>query len=367
MNPNFMPMGQMPQAQPMPHPGATPWGNAAAAPQAPAQSFGGFGNGVANGFNGSATRAPQLNPGDGAPISFNPATFTEGGMIDNVWVRFSNGRASTFDYKGKSSAGASPAVIYDLQIVDAQTHQPLPGAAPQEKVWTVGKLEDFQPRANGVQFWSPSGKTGFNKSSNWAVFIRAAVQAGIPADVFNSGQVDALNGMVAFVQQVKTGGRESMRNTGAGEKADGGTLVVTQIPGGARVAAETLGAVGGGAGGGAVAQPLAQAPQAMAPAPAMMAPVMAQPMAQAPAAPMMQFAPPQAQAQAPAPAAPAGPTVDVAAAQRLLAEVLQTNPTSKQAFNVALFQRTLTDEPLRNLVASPEFQRQMLGTALNLA
>lgn len=345
MNPNFMPMGQMPQAG---APGATPWGNAAAAAPAPAQSFGGFGAPGGGGFGGAPAQArpPQLNAGDGAPISFNPATFTEGGMIDNVWVRFSNGRASTFDYKGKSSAGASPAVIYDLQIVDAQTHQPLPGAAPQEKVWTVGKLEDFQPRANGVQFWSPSGKTGFNKSSNWAVFIRAAVQAGIPANVFDSGQVDALNGMVAFVQQVKTGGREGMRNTGAGEKADGGTLVVTQIPGGARVAAEVI---GGAVGAGAVAQPLTHAPQVMAPAPAM-----AQPMTMAPAPAMM----------APAPTAP---TVDVAAAQRLLAEVLQTNPTSKQAFNVALFQRTLTDEPLRNLVASPEFQRQMLGTPLNLA
>lgn len=340
--------GQMnpPQSQ-----APTPWGGATGQP----------------GFGASHTPAqPQLIAGDGAPISFAPATFTEGGMIDNVWVRFSNGRATTYDYKGKSSAGPAPAVIYDLQIVDANTHQPIQGAAPQEKVWTVGKLEDFQPRANGLQFWSPSGKKGFNKASNWAVFIKAAVAAGIPENVFASGQVDALNGLVAFVEQVKNNDRAGMRtNTtaNAGGNEDRGTLVVTQIPGGARV--NTATAAG-------APQPMGQ-PIAHAPAPMMQAP-MAQPM-QMPQAPIaqpmaqpMQFQQPAPMAQAPQPMAqPQAPGVDRVAAQRLLAEVLSTNPTSKQAFNVALFSRALTDEPLRNLVASPQFQAEMLGSPLNLA
>jgi len=324
MNPNSAPWQQPHTQAPAAQTLSTPWAPAPPAGAAPAyNAFGG-----SNGFTNAQT--PQLVNGDGPAISFNPATQTEGGMIDNVWVRFSNGRAGVFDYKGKSSNGPAPAVLYDLTIVDGQTQQPLPGVVGQEKAWTVGKLDDFQPKKNGTQFWSPTGKLGFNKNSNWATFTRAAVAAGIPATVFDSGQVDSLNGLVGFVSIIKQD-----RGVGSGEGGDKGTLVVTQLPGGGRVAVA------------AHQQP--HTPQV--------------PTVQAPTS-LPQFAPPQSMAPAPAPAPVQGVNRDVAA--KLLAEILATNPMSRQAFNVALFQRAMLDAPLRDLVSSAQFQTEMMGGPLTL-
>lgn len=213
MNPNTQ--WQPAPAQPAPGAPAGMWGAAPAQPAAPS-AFGAFNTG---GF-GAAPARTAIPQGDGPAISFNPKTFTEGGMIDNVWVRFSNARAGVFDYKGKQDA--APAVMYDLVIVDAQTQQPVPGAQPQEKAWTVGKLTDFAPRPSGVEFWSPTGKTGFNKSSNWATFTRAAIAAGIPESVFDAGRVDALNGLVAFVQVVKGNERGGMKDAQGNAKGTPG-------------------------------------------------------------------------------------------------------------------------------------------------
>ena len=66
MNPNFMPQAQT--AQPG-QPGATPWGNAAAAPAyapAPAQSFGGFGNGGGSGDGVTSVAVGRGGGGGGA-------------------------------------------------------------------------------------------------------------------------------------------------------------------------------------------------------------------------------------------------------------------------------------------------------------
>lgn len=331
---------QQPQAQaPQGAPVNTPWSPAPAPMANPAQ-YNAFGGGGGNTF-AQARQQPQLVEGDGPAISFNPATQTEGGMIDNVWVRFEAGRAGVFDYKGKSDSGPAPAVLYNLVIVDGNTQQPIPGIQPQEKAWTVGKLDDFQPKKNGLQFWSPTGKTGFNKTSNWGVFTRAAVAAGIPAHVFDSGQVDSLNGLVAFVTIAK---QDRGVSGGKDDKGDRGTLVITQLPGGGRVQVAPQGQ--------------APAAPAMAPAPQQQpAPMYGQPQAQ----PMM--APP---AMAPQPQAPPAGGADRTAAAQLLAQIMATNPTSKQAFNVALFQRAMMDAPLRDLVSSAQFQTEMMGAPLNL-
>ena len=201
-------MQPMQSMQPAP---STPW-NPAPAPAGPAPADNAFGNGPA--ANNNARPPAQIIDGDGPALSFNPSTYPVGGMIDQVWVRFSNGRAMVYDYNGQAQNGPVPVVAYDVQIVDAQTHQPVPGTSPQMKAWTVGNLADFQPKKNGVQFWSPSGKTGFNVNSNWAVFVAAAIRAGVPQAAFDAGQVDSLNGLVAFVA-IQKGARGQMNNNNA--------------------------------------------------------------------------------------------------------------------------------------------------------
>lgn len=130
--------------------------------------------------------------------------------------------------------------------------------------------------------------------------------------------------------------------------------MITQVPGGARVqvaaAPAPLGAVGAMG-----AAPQAQ-PQGYAPAPQM---AMGQPQPQPPAAPQFQAPPVQPQPQA-------APGADRAQAAQLLAEILQKNPATKAQFNVELFRVAMTNEPLRNLIASPQFQTEVMGQPLNL-
>lgn len=320
------------------------------------------------GFQQPMQQAPQMPPPPGvAPISFDPTMFTQGGMIDNVVVRFTNCRAVIYSYGGKSTTSA-PCFSTDLQILNQQTGQPQDGTAPQQQVWSVGKVEDFTVNAEGTGFVPLTGKRGANENSKFALLVKSLVASAFPVDLLRSGNVKAMEGMVAFVQReaVKYDGLKKAAGGGQGTGGGGDEQTVLlvreikQLPGGMQVQAQP--APQQFAPPPQQQQPMQQAPQFAQPQVPQM-PQFAQPMqAQAPIAPMPQFAPAPTP-QAPAPLAGPQLTQDDA---NVLRAVMATNPATMGNFTIALFQATVGNEERRRMLQQPQVQAAVLGAPVSL-
>lgn len=132
-----------------------------------------------------------------APISLRPSTFSQGGgLIDDIDVTITRARFG-FGYGGNSSA--EDATTFHLGLKDGEG---------TEYVQYYGTGTGFVPNEagsedeNGKELVAVDNKTAPSGSSNFALLINSLINAGMPEDILDSGDISAIEGLVGHVNRV---------------------------------------------------------------------------------------------------------------------------------------------------------------------
>lgn len=192
-----------------------------------------------------------------ARVSLNPESATHGGLIDDIDIEITDAQTALYDYGGASEQGDVPVLAVEFTDVNGKA---------EIQYYSVGKAEDWAPTEDGTGFFSTSGKTGFNDSTNIMRFFKSLVEQGFPADKLDEGDVKVLIGLKAHVNQVVVE-RKGLVRTGKNADRPPQVLLVTKIhhlPGGKSTgmpakAGAVKTAVGGKANGAAASTPAAAA------------------------------------------------------------------------------------------------------------
>jgi hypothetical protein len=205
-------------------------------------------------------------------LSMNPATFVQGGLIDDVDVEILDARFCYYDY-GK---GGEQFLMLGVQMKDAdgKTH---------DQYYSAGDKEFFEPSVEGVGgdgmdrkggWLIPKGnKSAMGVSTNAGLFLASLVKEGFPVDRMEQLSItEALVGSVLHVLRQAQPKRKGLIKTGAGATGDSQRdpdillcSKVISLPGQAKVAlgkssgaASTVGAQTGQVAASATVQPTAQ-------------------------------------------------------------------------------------------------------------
>ena len=169
----------------------------------------------------------RTSTGRGAPpappkpqlVSMSTASFTAGGLIDDIDVEITDVAACTFDWNG-SAPQDTPALAIEFTDMNGAQHQ---------QYYALGKPEDWQPSEDGTGFVSVSGKTGIVATTNLGMFLQSLVECNFPDDRLADGNLkEALIGLKCHVIQKQTERKGLVR---VGKNADRafGVLVVNAI------------------------------------------------------------------------------------------------------------------------------------------
>lgn len=102
--------------------------------------------------------------------SLNPADFQSGGAVPDGRYIIKDAQAVEFDYGGRAQAVPAVAIVY--QAADGST---------VEQNYSAGRLENLTPSEDGTELVHPGGEDArISKSSNFAAFVAAIVNAGFP-------------------------------------------------------------------------------------------------------------------------------------------------------------------------------------------
>ncbi len=165
-------------------------------------------------------------------ISFRPSTFAQGGgLVDDVDVEIVRARFG-FGYGGNSSA--EDATTFHLTLKDGdgteyvQYYGTGTGFVPSE----AGDAEE-----NGKELVPVDSKTAVSGSSNFAMLITSMVNAGLPEDLLDSGDISQLEGVKGHVNRVPAPKRDGLPKR-EGKNADRPQTVlvfttITDFPGNA--------------------------------------------------------------------------------------------------------------------------------------
>lgn len=133
-------------------------------------------------------------------VSLKPTTYIEGtGLIDDVDVIIKEASFAMFDYNGRLPAVPAAKLILD-EGDGVETIQ----------YYSVGKASDWMPSEDGKSLTAIGKATALVKSSNWAVFVTALVNAGFPENKIEN-DISIFNGMEGHVSRVAAPERKGLK------------------------------------------------------------------------------------------------------------------------------------------------------------
>lgn len=167
-------------------------------------------------------------------VSLNPATFVQGGLIDDIDATIMRAAFCYWDYDKGGDTYLFLGMV--LQDKDGKEHA---------QYYSAGDKEFFEPGdAQGTWLRAKGARSSMNTNTNAAAFLQSLVAAGFPQDRLDTmGIGDALTGLKAHWNQVAQPKRKGLIKTGAAvgeQEREKSTLLVSailQLPG--QVAAGT--------------------------------------------------------------------------------------------------------------------------------
>jgi len=180
-----------------------------AAPAQVAQARGGRANGAAVG-------------GDQQFASLNPEDFSQGGLLDDMDVLFTECRFVEWDYDGAADKPAL-CLLVTMQYEDQGKQE------TSAQYYSAGDLSRFIPSEDGTHAVSVAGAKGLNSNTNCAILLKSVIEQGFPADKFGDGDVSAMDGMSCHINRIpqpKRGGAIQNVNSQGYERT---VAIVTKI------------------------------------------------------------------------------------------------------------------------------------------
>jgi len=168
--------------------------------------------------------APPSAPGR---VSFNPDTFTSGGLIDDIDAEITDALTCEWDYNGQQAAGPALAVEFTDN-----------NGAGHIQYYSAGKAEDWKATEDGESFEPVSGKSGINNQTNLGMFIASLVEAGFPKEMLGDSMKVIIGTKVHVLQKQLE--RKGLVRTGPNASRPSSVLLVSkilQLPTGAGVPA----------------------------------------------------------------------------------------------------------------------------------
>jgi len=172
-----------------------------------------------------AAAPPAPAPAASGFMSFNPDTFTSGGLIDDMDVDITDVLCVDWDYNGNAPLG--PALAIEFTDPNGATHT---------QYYSAGKAEDWKASEDGEHFEPVSGKTGLNMTTNLGMFINSLVTAGFPKEWLTDSLKVLIGTKCHVLQQVTE--RKGLIRTGPNATRPTSVLLVSkiiQLPGGEEV------------------------------------------------------------------------------------------------------------------------------------
>ena len=162
------------------------------------------------------TASTKQAPPQPTRVSLNPDTATQG-FLDDVDVEFTDALAVMWDYNGQQPEG--PALCVEMTDVNGGQHI---------QYYSAGKAEDWGVTEDNTGFTAVSGKTGVNSQTNLMKFMDSMVQAGFPKEILDQGDVKAIVGVKAHINQVVQE-RKGLIRTGKNADRPSTLLLVSKI------------------------------------------------------------------------------------------------------------------------------------------
>lgn len=220
-------------------------------------------------------------------ISFDPSTFVEGGLPDDLDVVWKEIQWCAYDYDG-----SVPEPVLALGIKMTYPDPDQPGKVKEvDQYYSAGDLAFFVPSADGFSLVQAegSGKSALNTNTNAAKLITSLMVAsqGAVQQILASGSVQGLVGLQCHMKRMAQPKRSGIVRTGKNANREATILLVERViamPGQAAppsTPAQNPAGLKKGLGGGAKVTPLANTPAGM---PGQAAPVAAPPVQAAPPA-----------------------------------------------------------------------------------
>jgi hypothetical protein len=166
----------------------------------------------------SMAKKQTAQPGN--MISFNPETFTSGGLFDDEDAVVKEAVFEVWDYDGKAGNKETTALRLVMATPDGTEHT---------QYWSVGDPNVYWPSDDGG--WIISTKAALNSSSNFAIFLSMLIQgAGFPLDRIE-GNISGLVGLDAHWQRVPPPKKRTVKKStdDSGNKREDLVLVVSVI------------------------------------------------------------------------------------------------------------------------------------------
>lgn len=135
--------------------------------------------------------------------SFNPETFSEGGLIDNFVAELKNCRFEMFSYKGKFA----DTPCFTMDMIDTET-----GEQYEQQYWSVGASKDWLVDSDGQTVIPNNEDATIKKSSNFGLLLISMVNAGFPPDKLGEKAGD-FNGMIAHFHRAAAPKRGTIGDT----------------------------------------------------------------------------------------------------------------------------------------------------------
>ena len=153
-------------------------------------------------------------------ISILPGSFTEGGgLLDDVDAVISDARFIMTDYEGTMDSEV-PVCQIGLTVDGEETMS----------LYSVGGNNDFIPSEDGMALAKVGGKNGLNKSSKFAMFMLALVEAGCSPAKLEPNNIGCLVGLEGhFDRMVVEYKGMSKRQDKDGKPRDNTVLVCTNV------------------------------------------------------------------------------------------------------------------------------------------
>lgn len=149
--------------------------------------------------------------------SLKPSTFTQGGLIDDVDVDFTEARFVEWDYGGTIDVMA---LAFCLKMADDEGTEHI-------QYYSAGDIKNWEPSEDGHCLVRVGSATTINDSSNFSQLVASLVNSGFPEDKIDD-DATIFEGMRCHVRRVAQPKRTGLINKQDGER-ERTVLLVTEI------------------------------------------------------------------------------------------------------------------------------------------